>query len=63
MSRPMIATTAALLFVVVYVLGAVALPVMFGRLHWALEAVYWAIAGVLWVLPIWWLMLWSVGKR
>ena len=63
MSRPFIATIAGLTFVVLYIAAAVAIAVALGRLHWALEAVYWGVAGVVWVLPVRWLMLWSVGKR
>lgn len=63
MSRATIATLAGLIFVLLYIVAAVAAAVALGRLHWAVEAAYWAVAGVLWVLPIRWLMLWSVGKR
>ncbi len=63
MSRPTLATLAGLLFIMAYVVAAVSLPGLFERPHWALEAVYWLIAGLVWVLPIRWLMLWSVGKR
>ena len=28
-------------------------------MHWALQAVYYTLAGSLWVLPIRWLMLWA----
>lgn len=57
------ATLAGLAFVLCYVVGAVALAVTMGRLHWAIEATYWGVAGVVWVFPVRWLMLWSVGKR
>ena len=63
MSRPTLATLAGLLFVALYIAAAVALPVVFGRLHWVLEALYWAVAGIVWVFPVRWLMLWSVHKR
>ena len=63
MSRPTIATLAGLLFVACYIVAAVAIPDLVGRMHWAVEALYWLVAGVVWVLPIRWLMLWSVGKR
>ena len=63
MSRPSIATLAGLVFIFVYVVAVTTVPDLVGRMHWALEAVYWAVAGVVWVLPIRWLMLWSVHKR
>ena len=63
MSRPKIATAAGLLFVVAYVAAVVSLPDLFPRLPWVLEALYWLVAGVVWVFPIRWLMMWAVGKR
>ena len=63
MSRPTLATLAGLLFIALYVAAAIAIPDLVGRPHWTVEALYWCVAGVLWVLPIRWLMLWSVGKR
>ena len=63
MSRTAIATIAGLLFVALYVLAAVSLPDLVPRLHWTLEAAYWCVAGIAWVFPVRWLMLWSVGKR
>lgn len=63
MPRSRTATIAGLLFIVVYVVAAITIPDYTGRMHWTLEAAYWAVAGLLWVLPIRWLMLWSVGKR
>ncbi len=64
MSRPRIATAAGVLFVLAYMAAAVTLPDLFPGLHGgALEAIYWLVAGILWVFPVRWLMLWSVGKR
>ena len=63
MSRGPIATVAGLLFVFVYMIAAITLPDLVPRLHWTLEALYWLVAGVVWVFPVRWLMLWSVGKR
>ena len=63
MSRPLAATLAGLLFVAVYIAAVISLPDVIGRMHWTVEAVYWCIAGVVWVFPVRWLMLWSVGKR
>ena len=63
MSRSSIAVVAGLVFVFFYIAAAVSLPDVIGRMHWAAEAAYWCVAGVVWVFPIRWLMLWSVGKR
>ena len=63
MSRPTIATIAGLLFIGLYMAVAVAIPDLVGRMYWPVEAAYWLVAGIVWVLPIRWLMLWSVGKR
>lgn len=63
MSRTPVATVAGILFVLLYIAAAVVLPERLPRMHWLVEALYWCIAGTLWVLPIRWLMLWAVGKR
>ncbi len=60
MSRRILATIAGLAFVSGYIVAAVVLADALGRMNWAIEAVYWCIAGVIWVLPIRSLMLWSV---
>ena len=63
MSRPRVAAIAGVLFVLAYMVAVVTLPDFFPRLHWTLEATYWLVAGIVWVFPVRWLMLWSVGKR
>ncbi len=63
MSRPVIATMAGIAFVLIYILAAITLPERIPAMPWPVEAAYWCAAGLLWVLPIRWLMLWSVGKR
>ncbi|MDT7951947.1 MAG: DUF2842 domain-containing protein [Acetobacteraceae bacterium] len=63
MSRVPAATTAALLFVFVYVIAAVVLPDHLPMMPWPVEALYWCVAGLVWVFPVRWLMLWSVHKR
>ncbi len=63
MSRAPIATIAGLLFVFLYIIAVITLPDLIPRLHWTLEALYWLVAGIVWVFPVRWLMLWSVGKR
>jgi len=63
MSRSTIASLAGILFVLIYIVVVITLPDYFTRLHWTLEALYWLIAGIVWVFPVRWLMLWSVHKR
>ena len=62
MSRPLAATLMGIAFIVAYIAAAVTLPDVLPG-HWAVQAVYFLVAGVVWVFPIRWLMLWSVGKR
>ena len=63
MSRTKIASVAGVLFVLAYVVAVITLPDVLPQLHWTLEAIYWLVAGIAWVFPVRWLMLWSVGKR
>jgi preprotein translocase subunit SecD len=63
MSKGLIATVAGLLFVLIYVVVVITLPDLVPRLHWSLEALYWLIAGIVWVFPVRWLMYWAAGKR
>ncbi len=61
-SRPFIATVGGVAFIILYVAAAITVPDLLPR-HWAVQAVYFLVAGVAWVLPVRWIMLWSVGKR
>ncbi len=61
-SRPLAATLLGIGFIIVYVAGAITLPAVLPR-NWVFQAAYFLVAGVVWVFPIRWLMLWSVGKR
>jgi len=63
MSRPPIPELAGVAFVLAYVAAAITLPAFLPRLHWSLQALYWCVAGLLWVLPISWLMRWAAGRR
>lgn len=63
MSRPSIATFAGLLFVLIYIVAAISLPDLLPPMPGLVMALYWCIAGLLWVLPIRWLMLWAAGQR
>jgi hypothetical protein len=63
MSRTTLAVFAGLLFIFAYVITVITVPDFVGQMHWAVEAIYWALAGIIWVFPVRWLMLWSVKKR
>ena len=63
MSRITIAVLAGLLGFCVYVGVVVTLADIVLQLHWAVQACYFLVAGSLWVLPIRWLMFWSVHQR
>ena len=62
MSRPLVATLAGLAFIFAYIIAVITLPDVLPR-QWVFQAAYFLVAGVVWVFPIRWLMLWSVGKR
>ena len=62
-ARPRIAAVAGVVFVLAYIVLAITVPDWTGRMNWAAEALYWLVAGIVWVFPIRWLLLWSVGKR
>ena len=51
-----------LVFFTAYVAVAITLPDLLPQ-NWVVQAVYFLVAGVVWVFPIRWLMYWSVGKR
>lgn len=63
MGRIWIATLAGLAGFCLYVVAAVTLADRVHGLHWAVSALYFLLAGVLWVLPARWLMYWAAGKR
>jgi len=62
MARPAIATLLGLLGFILYVIAAVALADRIDR-QWAVQLVYFILAGTLWVLPARWLMLWAAHRR
>ncbi len=63
MSRRTIATLLGLVFLAAYLIVVLAIPDLVGRVHWAVELLYWCLAGLLWVLPVRWLMLWAAYRR
>ena len=46
-----------------WIAGATVLADQVRPLHWAVQAIYYPIAGFGWVFPVWWLMLWGAHKR
>ncbi len=63
MSRTPIATVVIVLFVLLWLAAAAVLADYVRPLHWAIQAVYYPIAGFAWVLPVRWIMLWGAHKR
>lgn len=66
MVRILIALLLGLTGFVAYIAAAVTLADRVASLqiplHWAVQALYFLLAGVLWALPASWLMLWAAGK-
>lgn len=58
-----IATLAGLVFLALWIAGAMLLSDPVLRLNFAVQFVYFAVAGFVWVFPIRWLMLWAVHQR
>ena len=63
MNRSMLAVIGGILGFSLYVAAAVVLADPVLRLHWSLQAVYFVVAGVAWVGPMRWLMLWAARLR
>lgn len=63
MNRPFIAIVLGLAGFALYVAASVVLADQIATAHWAVQAIYFVIAGTAWVFPIRWLMLWSVHQR
>ena len=62
MSRTAIATLAGIFGLTAYLIAVLVIGDHVQTLHWAIQAVFYTIAGLVWVLPIRSLMYWSVGK-
>ena len=64
MSRTLIATLAGIAGFIAYVVVVLLLADHVRALHWAIEFVFFAVAGILWVWPAKWLITWAVkGDR
>ncbi len=62
MPRILIATIVGLVGFVAYVVAAVTLADYLSPMHWALQALFFLVAGTLWVFPIRSLMYWAARK-
>jgi hypothetical protein len=57
--RTGLALLAGLAGFLAYMVAAVSLADAVAHAHWALQALFYLAAGLLWVLPAWGLMLWA----
>lgn len=62
MSRTAIATLAGIFGLTAYLFVVLAIGDHVQTLHWAIQAVFYTVAGLIWVWPIRSLMYWSVRK-
>ena len=62
MSRIVLASVAGLLGFALYVGAVVTLADSIGLVPWAVRALYFAVAGIAWVFPARWLMLWAARR-
>jgi len=62
MPRTLLALAIGLPGFVAYVMAAVTLADRVAALHWAIQALYFLVAGVLWALPAYWLIVWASRK-
>jgi hypothetical protein len=63
MPRIAIASAAGLLFLAAWIAAATLAADYTRGLNFAVQFVYFAVAGFVWVFPIRWLMLWAVHQR
>ncbi len=63
MSRVPVAVIGGLLGFAAYVAVVVALGDRVAHVHWAVQGLYFVVVGTVWVMPVRWLMLWSVHQR
>jgi hypothetical protein len=63
MFRILFATALGLTGFIAYIAGAIVLADRVTPLHWAIQAAYFVIAGVLWVIPAHFLILWAAGSK
>jgi hypothetical protein len=62
MSRVPLATIVGLVGFAAYVVGVVTLADQIRPMNWLVQALYFLVAGIAWVIPARWLMLWAARK-
>ncbi len=62
-SRVPLAVIGGLVGFIAYVAVAVVVADRIEGGHWAIQAIYYLVAGSLWVIPARWLMYWGAGLR
>jgi hypothetical protein len=62
MSRPLAAMLIGLVGIAAYVILVMILADLVLKLHWTVQFLYFAAAGVIWVWPAKRLIYWSAGK-
>ena len=62
MSRILLATFVGLVGFFAYIGAAVVLADQVAPLHWTVQVIYFLVAGVLWVVPAHFLVLWAARK-
>jgi hypothetical protein len=62
MPRIIVALVIGLIGFAAYVAIAITVPDWTGPMHWAVQFLYFVVAGVLWVFPARWLMLWAAKR-
>jgi len=62
MARILIAAVVGIVGFIAYVVGAVTLADHLSPMHWAVQALFFLVAGILWVLPARSLMYWAVRR-
>ncbi len=62
MPRILIATIVGLIGFLAYVIAVVTLAGDLPQMHWAVQALFFLVAGTVWVVPVRSLMLWAARK-
>jgi len=63
MSRSLLAFLIGVVGIVLYILAVVALGDHLVMAHWALQLVYYGVAGIIWMWPAKWLIIWGSGGQ
>ncbi|MCW3476508.1 DUF2842 domain-containing protein [Limobrevibacterium gyesilva] len=62
MSRTLIALILGLAGFTAYLAAAVTMADHLASAHWAVQSLYYVVAGLLWVVPAYWLIVWAARK-